>query len=158
MVSSVQQQKGEGPCLQPLEDEEEEEDLDDTIPGTPPAKKVASFVSVFFKFVLHTHINQNGTSYLSFLWFFFKGSILCVCVSICVNVGMCVHVCGFFGGGERKKVTQLAHLAVDFQVLRFMLLEGGTMFSSVHHNNKCSLNKMLSFPVSFAVFWVIPKR
>ena len=74
---------------------------------------------------------------------------------------------------ERKKVTQLTNLAVDFQVLRFMLLEGGAMFSSVHHSNKCSLNKMFSsvhhsnkcslskmfsFPVSFAVFWVVPKR
>ena len=62
------------------------------------------------------------------------------------------------GGGRKKKVTQLTHVAVDFQVLGFMLLEGCTMFSSVRHINKCSLNKMLSFPVSFAVFWVIPKR
>ena len=48
LVSSVRQQKREGPCLQPLEDKEEEEDLDDTIPGTPPAKKVAAFVRIFF--------------------------------------------------------------------------------------------------------------
>ena len=74
-------------------------------------------------------------------------------------VGMCVCMyVGGGGGGRKKKVIQLTHLAVDFQVLRFMVLEGGTMFSSVHHINKCSLNKMLSFPVAFAVFWVIPKR
>ena len=55
LVSSVQQQKREGPCLQPLEDEEEEDDLDDTIPGTPPAKKVASFVSFFQICVTYTY-------------------------------------------------------------------------------------------------------
>lgn len=71
--------------MQPLEDKEEEEDLDDTIPGTPPAKKVAAFVWIFF---------------------FLRFSPLCVHK----YVGMCVCACAFMeAGGGRKKKSHTAH-------------------------------------------------
>ena len=56
------------------------------------------------------------------------------------------------------QVRWLVKFAVDIQVVRYKLLEGGTVFSLMYHFTKCSFKPNASFPVSFTVFRVIAKR